>query len=156
MALPYYFTLDVQNSLRSTYEKKALKQEEMIYHLFTLIPNGTMGEIIDIFKELKIKISDSSIGRALSNLVDRKKIYQTDEQRDGNWGVGNTVYALVTKETEDEALAKWEARKIGVKFSKDEFLILEMVLTEFNKTNKEYEPIVYKTVTRIISLLNKR
>ena len=156
MALPYYFTLDVADNLKVIYKRNAQRQEEFIYEMFKTIPNATRAEIIEMFEQINVRISTDSIGRSLSNLVDRLKIYPTDEKRVGNWGKDNSVYALVTNENIEEAEAKWNARKIGVKFSRTELEILEMVLTDFNKNNNDFDPIVYKTVSHIISLLNTK
>ena len=156
MALPYYFTLDVADNLKVIYQRNAQRQEEFIYEMFKTIPNATRAEIIEMFEQINVRISTDSIGRSLSNLVDRLKIYPTDEKRVGNWGKDNSVYALVTNENIEEAEAKWNARKIGVKFSRTELEILEMVLTDFNKNNNDFDPIVYKTVSHIISLLNTK
>jgi hypothetical protein len=156
MALPYYFTLDVANKLKVIYQRNAQRQEEFIYEMFKTIPNATRAEIIEMFEQINVRISTDSIGRSLSNLVDRLKIYPTDEKRVGNWGKDNSVYALVTNENIEEAEAKWNARKVGIKFTRTELEILEMVLTDFNKNNNDFDPIVYKTVSHIISLLNTK
>jgi hypothetical protein len=156
MALPYYFTLDVADNLKVIYQRNAQRQEEFIYEMFKTIPNATRAEIIEMFEQINVRISTDSIGRSLSNLVDRLKIYPTDEKRVGNWGKDNSVYALVTNENIKEAEGKWNARKVGIKFSRTELEILEMVLTDFNKNNNDFDPIVYKTVSHIISLLNTK
>lgn len=156
MALPYYFTLEVTDDLKVIYQRNAQKQEDMIYEMFKIIPDATRAEIIEMFNHIDVRISTDSIGRSLSNLVDRLKIYPTDDKRIGNWGKENSVYALVTEDNYEEAKAKWDARKVGIKFSRTELEILELVLTEFNKTNNDFEPIVYKTVSHIISLLNTK
>jgi hypothetical protein len=156
MALPYYFTLDVADNLKVIYQRNAQRQEEFIYEMFKTIPDATRAEIIEMFEQIGVRISTDSIGRSLSNLVDRLKIYPTDKKRVGDWGKYNSVYAIVTNENIEEAEAKWNARKIGVKFSRTELEILEMVLTDFNKNNNDFDPIVYKTVSHIISLLNTK
>lgn len=156
MALPYYFTLEVKDDLKVIYQRNAEKQEEFIYQMFKIIPNATRAEIIEMFQQINVRISTDSIGRSLCNLVDRLKIYPTDEKRIGNWGKDNSVYAIITDDTYEEAKAKWDARKVGVKFTRTELEILELALTEFNKTNDDFDPIVYKTVSHIISLLKTK
>jgi len=89
----YYNTTNATGSQLALFQHKALRQDVAIYnHLKEISPHGkTRDEIHEVLFQ---NAPASSIGRALTNLMNDGKVYKLDIMRPGRYGRPQHVYAL--------------------------------------------------------------
>jgi arginine repressor len=156
MAKLFYETINVPDDLLSLYERKAVIDEDMIYHMIKQCDGLTKSEIFQIYSKYKIKISESSISRSLSNLADKLQLMKTKEKRTGIWKKGNSVFVLVTDENIDQAKVLLKNTPKNIRLKRFE---IKLVLSSINYVleNKQDLPtdlskklnIIFKQLTKI-------
>ena len=106
MSKSYYNTLNETTEIKLNSEKKARKQEDLIFSIFRHFVNKPMTPT-EIWEKTGLRENNvplTSIRRAITNLEKQGKIIKTDQQRDGMYGKKNYCWVYKDRSSEQESL----------------------------------------------------
>jgi predicted transcriptional regulator len=91
----YYKTTQVDEEQLRQSIQRCSNQDQKVYELFKTFGSMTKWDAYDLYCELHSPILNSSVGRSIASLLSMGVITK-GEQVDGDMGVPNTLYSLVS------------------------------------------------------------
>ena len=145
----YHKTIQIPTELHNKFIDEAIKQELMILEFFRYAPSGlTRWEAFLIMHRFKEKPSQSSCGRAVSNLFRDDKILATEQKRHGEYTQhDNTVYIFNPN-------PRVKLTKHNIKLDDYQVFLLEHVLNDYAEIKTD-DPSMIEFVKTIIKKLPK-
>lgn len=145
----YHKTIDVPPDLHNKYIDKAVSQEVLILEFYRQSgSNGlTRFEVFELMKRYEEKPSNSSIGRAVSNLFRDNKILETGEKRVGEFGRDNTVYIFNPNPKE------FTNKDIRIKLTEIELMLVKITIENYINSKQKDEPDVVEMLKNLYKRL---